>query len=156
MLATLKLLPVTVEISGKLLRQFKAAAKKAFPNETLAYLLGQDAGTSVSIDEFWFPEDVAKYATPGAVMIADHWEAQVKEYAREREHTVLGDIHSHPYNYLPGRRFLPTDCAPSEGDYADPWKGLCGICRVTQSKNGALRSSIRFWGPAVPVEMRIK
>lgn len=149
MLSRLKLATVSVEISRRVITAFKIQAKLAFPRETIAYMIGEDAGTAVSIENLWFPEDAV--GTRNSIMLHDAWRTIAQDAAKDLDMTVLGTIHSHPY---------PADCvanpAPSVEDLVHGDLGpLMGICTVLRMRNGGLRSAIRIWGPMVPVSVKI-
>ncbi len=149
----LPLIPFKVDIPRRLVDEFKKAAKAAFPRETFAYLIGHEAGTSVGVEELYFPEDLDTHTTEESVNVADHWLIDAKAHARDIEATVLGDIHSHPYKHRRGHG--EPDRSPSESDIDRAWSNLYGICLVRQDKNGRLRASIRFYSRQPEVNMRV-
>jgi proteasome lid subunit RPN8/RPN11 len=149
----LPLIPFTVEIPRRLVEEFKNAAKRAFPRETFAYLIGHEAGTSVGIEELYFPDGLEKHTTEAAVNVQPHWLIDAQAHARDIEATVLGDIHSHPFKHRRGHG--EPDRSPSESDIDRAWSNLYGICLVRQDKNGRLFSSIRFYSRQPEVITRI-
>lgn len=138
---------IHLKVPAKIVEEFKGQAKRAFPKETFAYLLGRDAGTVVDVEELFVPLDVDERCTETSVAGTLQWIADAKQEATESGLQVVGDIHSHPYRY---EHLYPT-CAPSEGDLDDGFTQIHGICQVRQCKNGLLRTYVRFWGPLIPV-----
>ncbi len=145
--------PITVEVSRPLLERFKREAKTAFPRETFAYLLGQDAGDQVHIEDLWFPEDVHVHSSEDMVDVQPHWEFEAGAHAREEGLEVVGDIHSHPFRRRETQGTVPGR-EPSEGDLERGVRRLTGICTVVESKRG-LRASIRFWWVPTRVRLRV-
>ncbi|HWR49910.1 MAG TPA: Mov34/MPN/PAD-1 family protein [Bryobacteraceae bacterium] len=133
-------------------RQFKRAARKAWPRETWAFLIGTIAGDHAYVDELFFPEDVDAYCTEGSVHIQDRWFVDAAEQAKESEAVILGAGHSHPYRK--GFNCL-RDRAHSEADMDTSLaKMISGVCVVQEMKDGRLRASMRWWGPSV--ELRVE
>lgn len=146
-------LEISIDARKEVLSRFKKAAKDAYPKEIYAYLLGQDAGTYYLIEDLYFPEKVIESTTKNAVYMQDWWPSEVKEYAKENDLSILGDIHSHPRNFKKWKGLM-SEVTPSEGDYVDGWHGLCGICAVIQTRGGSLRSKIAFYGPTSKITLR--
>jgi proteasome lid subunit RPN8/RPN11 len=149
-------IPVRVEIPGRLVDEFKATAKRVFPNEAAAFLIGDDAGDYVAVDELYIPEDLEHLTSCGTVTLQHHWDMEAREQAQDSGLSIVGTLHSHPYRY--GEYIGYLDGAPSEGDHSDlalQKYGIVGICVVAQLKGGALRSSIKFFSPSPPVETKI-
>src|SRR4051794_40876151 len=63
---------IQIEIPNQVIRQFKRQAKDAFPRETLAYLIGRDAGTVVEIESLFIPDGLDAHCTPASVVVQDH------------------------------------------------------------------------------------
>lgn len=135
------MLPITFEVPRRISEEFKRAAKRAFPKETFAYLVGQDAGTQLVVEELYFPEGVEQHCTEESVEVQPHWLVEAQAHAREHELTVIGDIHSHPFPH----GWEHADRSPSESDIDRAWSSVYGICLVRQDKTGRLRASIRFY-----------
>lgn len=143
---------IILTVPPRIVRQFKAAAKKAWKRETFAFLLGTIVGDHAHIDELYFPDDVEDHCTTGAVNIQDHWYVDAAEQAKELEAAVIGTAHSHPYSKGCGSL---RDRAHSETDVDSPvGRMISGICVVKEIRDGGLRASMRFWGPSVAVELR--
>jgi hypothetical protein len=146
--------PLRIEVSRRVIERFKRAAREAFPRETFAFLVGQDAGDLVIVEDLFIPEDVAEWCTRGAVYAPPQWEIEARIAAAEDGAKVVGDIHSHPRPYEVWRGQL-TERTPSEGDHAIGWRGICGICVVSETRNKKRRASVRFYGPAWKVEEKV-
>ncbi|MFN3323408.1 MAG: Mov34/MPN/PAD-1 family protein [Bryobacteraceae bacterium] len=144
---------IRVEIPRLLVERFKREAKASFPRETFAYLVGQNCGDLVVIEDLFTPDDVRNYCTEAAVNVPNHWPAEARAFAKENEAEVVGDIHSHPRSYEVWKGQI-TEWTPSEGDHAEGWCGLCGICVVSEQKDGRLRASVRFYGPSYRIQTR--
>lgn len=146
---------ITVEVSRSLVDQFKAVAKEHFPREAFAYLLGRDAGTLIEIEDLFVPEDLDKHCSDMGFEIQDSWTLAAKAAAKEQGLVIVGDIHSHPFrNGEWSRRFKPEP-TPSVEDIDAGLHCVNAICLVLECKTGRLRSSVRFWGPQVPVKEHI-
>lgn len=147
-------MPVTIRIEAKkkALARFKSAARNAYPKETLAYLIGEKLGDLILIEDVYFPEKVDLASTNNAVYYQNWWPEEALEYARDHDLEVVGDIHTHPRKFKKWKG-LCSEVTPSEGDYIDGWEGICGICIVTQLKNGSLRTKVAFYGPTAKVEL---
>jgi len=143
-----------VEIPRRVLESFKRAAKKAFPREAFAYLIGQDAGDLLIIEDLYFPTDQGRYAGETGITVPPHWEPEARAHAKEQDATLVGDIHSHPRRFSQWKGQL-SERTPSEGDHAQGWRGLCGICVIAEQSDGRLRASIRFFGPSFPVHTKV-
>ncbi len=148
---------VEVKASRRAVDQFKTAARKCFPNETYAMLIGHEHPKGADIHYVWFPESVI--SSPAQILVDSAWIIEAEEWARE-EHdmVVVGDIHSHPYKYTerPIGGGLP-DHSQSEADIDvwPEWKKINGICRVVEFESGILRCSVRFWPPIAQVRTQI-
>lgn len=148
------MLPIKVEVSRRLLDRFKRAAKAAFPCETFAYLIGQNAGSLQIVEDLYFPEGVERNCTTNAVWSEEHWLAEATTYARDEDAAVIGDIHSHPRTFARWGGQL-SECTPSAGDHAIGWHGLCGICVVSEQQDGRLKAAARFYGPSPQIETHL-
>ena len=142
-------LTVPPAVERSLIRQ----ARKVYPIEMFAYLLGTIAGDSITIDDVWFPENLKEHSGPNSVTPQPEWAIEAHEQAREDGLTIVGWSHSHPATREEGD--LLRDRSQSEGDLD------CGI-RLSVSgvvvvqdvgkKKRRLRASLRFWGPTIQVE----
>lgn len=145
--------PIQISLvpSAKPISRFVDQAKKAWPYETMAILLGHDSirrkDRHIEIHDLYVPEDLDKHCTTNRIYLQDHWYAEAVEAAKDDGLEVVGDIHSHPYI-----EYEATACAPSRQDLETyHWDGLTGIVNIWMSKRG-LRHFVKFWGPMPPVE----
>ena len=145
--------PVKVELPSKLVKEFKCEAKKAFPKETLAYILGRINGHNFDVEELWWPDDINNHTSTDEIRLQPYWAAEAQEHAKEHGLQIIGTIHTHPYKY---GEVKGPDRAPSENDLDSELAcyGLIGICRVVENKNGHLRTSIRLWSPMLDVKIK--
>lgn len=150
----MQVLPIRVH--NRVVTKFKQEAKRAWPKESFAYILGNEGPGYLEISDIWIPEDIDKFTTKMTICLQDHWAVQVIDYCEDHDLTPLGSLHSHPYSYaemtVKGKKVCTPDHSTSEGD------ALCGItskihgiCRVLESKRGRLTATIRFWGPELPL-----
>ncbi len=142
-------------ISKKLIKQFKDECKEAFPKETLTYLCGDLEQNIITIEELWSPPDVLKYATKDSILLQPSWSVDAIDYAKENDLIVCGDAHSHPVSY---KYNYSVSHWPSEADIVSrglAWQQITGICVVREGPSGRLSSSVKFWGPTVPLDVRI-
>ena len=146
--------PIRVQVSRRVIGQFKRAAKEAFPRETWAYLLGEDAVDLVVAEGLYFPRDVEKHCTTRNTHIQPHWDAEAADVARDEGLTVVGTIHSHPYTYRECGGSI-RDGAPSEKDHLCGWSGIYGICVVAEQRSGRLISRIQFFPPAPVIQTEV-
>jgi proteasome lid subunit RPN8/RPN11 len=142
---------VVIQVSKRLTEDFKKKAKKSFPNEAYAFLLGHTDEEKIIIDSLFYPTDVDSYCTPGAVDVQWSWYMEARREAKRNNLTIVGDIHSHPYK----KHAKHIDASPSETD----WDGLVGghimaICGIKQLQNGHLRARTKFWGPMPQVKVK--
>src|SRR5208282_2347385 len=98
-----------VRVKGKIVSAFKKAAKEAFPCETLAYMLGTIRGKSLTIESLYFPPDVDDHCTPKAVFVQRSWLKAAKKEAKILGLEVIGDLHSHPYEWS-ALKSIKTGC----------------------------------------------
>jgi proteasome lid subunit RPN8/RPN11 len=88
-----------VRVHRNQLNWFRRKARKYYPNEIAAYLLGKRIHTGlVEVYRFVYPH--LEISTPGECKIAAEEAERFYEFAKEDGLVVLGTIHSHP-NYLP-------------------------------------------------------
>ncbi len=146
------ILPIKVNVRRHVINRFKKAAKEAFPKETFAFLLGHNAGTLVDVEDLYFPEGIAKLSTVNSVEIPDELVSEARAYAKEEALTIVGDIHSHPFQWAELKRSCTKpESTPSETDLRSGWYHISAICLVCEDSKGRLTASKpRFWGPLVP------
>jgi proteasome lid subunit RPN8/RPN11 len=146
------MLGLTIRAPRHVIERFKRDARLAFPHEAYAVLIGHEEADVVEITELWTPDHVGKCFS-GRVDIHPLWFVEAEEFARDIGAVVVGDIHSHPYQHgVQGCGHEQSEC---DLDYAPHWQKIAGICRVTQSRAGRLRASVRFWGPLIPVKTEL-
>ena len=148
----------TFEISKSLVSKIKKISKDAFPRETIVYLLGEIIYDHIFVHDLWIPDNVLDYCTHYSVNVKPEWQIEAIEYAKDNELEVVGSCHSHPFTKEELSVFSVTGAHQSESDIDSCglfWQQISGICLVKQSKSGRLSSSIRFWGPTIPLTVRI-
>lgn len=139
----------------KIINEFKTLAKDAFPKETIAFLCGTIEYDLITIEELWVPENVLKYCTKDTITLQPTWSTDAIDYAKDNDLVIVGDIHSHPVSY---HYSYAVSTLPSEQDIESrglAWQQISGICAVRQSKLGRLTSTVKFWGPTVPLNVRV-
>ena len=147
-----------LECPKKIITEFKNVAKKAFPSEILCYLEGTIEYDLITIDDLWIPDNVLKYCNHNTVNIQDTWAVNAIEYAKDNDMEIIGTLHSHPYTKEELSIYSCTGNHQSESDIDScglAWKQISGICVIKEFNSGRLSSSIRFWGPTVPLGVRI-
>ncbi len=146
----------TFECPKKLVEQFKRQAKGAFPKETISYVYGQIVGDNIIAEGLWTPDNVLDFCTKDTIYIQPNWYIEAIEEAKENDAVILADIHSHPVSY---KYSYAVSHMPSESDILSrglAWQQITGICVVREAPSGRLSSSIKFWGPTVPLQTIIK
>ncbi len=142
---------IILTVPARIEREFKRAAKAAWPSEAFGYLLGTVAGDHVYIESLYVPDDMAEHCTHNRTEIQPEWLIDAQEAAKEDGLIICGDLHSHPFRYRETRGVI-QDRVQSEGDLDCPHKWLvAGVCVVQEMRNKRLRASTRFWGPTVEV-----
>lgn len=150
-----ELKPLNISIRRGAEKEFKDLAKRAFPKETFAYLLGHYFENKAFIDEIFAPPDVNNFTTKDAVHVQDHWLSLAKKEAKAQELNVIGEIHSHPYEYFPGgTSILRAGRILSEADFDRKPFGINGICVVVEQKSKRLLASCRYYPPINPVNIK--
>ncbi len=117
--------------------------------------LGTMAGNAVHVDSIYMPADVSRHATGRSVTPQQAWIEDAMELAAEDPDTfVVGWGHSHPF-LVDEVGFRVEDHAQSEQDIAShPGLALSAVCIVQEFRRKgqlALRASVKWWGPTVPV-----
>lgn len=138
---------ITVRVKRRLLESFKRQAREAYPRETFAFLLGHEEADLVEIVELYELPEWKKFCTRDRVKIQPGWLIEAQEHASDAGLVVVGDIHSHP-------ECCSHEQSEADFDYAPGWNKIAGICRVSVAGE-RLRSSIRFWGPMIPVKAEV-
>jgi proteasome lid subunit RPN8/RPN11 len=146
--------PVTIYVSKKIIGAFKQKAKENFPREVFAYLLGHTNEEKIVIDSLFYPTNVDSHCTPCHVNIQPNWRSEAKREAKQTGTQILGDCHSHPYQYDQKSSHF-SDTSPSETDWDSTYNGeISAICVVQQIKNERLRARIKFWAPMPQVKVK--
>lgn len=143
----------------KFINEFKKQAKKAFPKETIAYLCGIIEYDLITIEDLWIPDNVLNYCDHDTVWVKPEWAVEAIDYAKDNDLVIIGSIHSHPFTKKELSFYSGTGKHQSEADIDScglAWQQISGICVVKELKTGKLTSSIRFWGPTVPLTVRVK
>jgi hypothetical protein len=148
---------VQIEVERWVLDVFRKEAKRLFPREAYAILIGHQVGNLYAVDDIWIPDDLEKHVTTHSVDIQPYWEIQAHCEAEEDDAAVLGSIHSHPFNFdkCGGEFYGKAAAAPSVGDWQVGWPGIAGICAIAEQSDGRLKTRTRFYGPATPAETRV-
>lgn len=148
-------LPINLIIPAKISKQIKKEAKEFFPLEWLSYVLGENAGTNQEIHQLFTPADLTKYSTKDKIEVPAHWLLEALDLAESEGLSVLGDIHSHPFDRL--WEGWDIERQLSESDIDSTILGLAGVVVVRENKDGKLRcSEPRFWGQQIPVLVNTK
>lgn len=144
-------------------RQFRALARKAFPKETLAYLLGYDLGTRLEVTQLWVPPPESVLASVNSLIIPAYmdWEACQAAFEEDPDLCVLGDLHTHPYTTSDMRHLaLATqgaDIVPSSCDWGcrQGLRWITGVCAVWQTPSKRLFTEFAYWGPLTPLDLKL-
>ena len=138
---------LNVRISARLLQEFKNAAKSAYGKEEYAILMGLDELSGLTVQEFFFPGNRARFCSENHIKIQKSWFKEAQIYAYANNMTLLGDIHSHPSGEL----------GPSECDIDNQTNTsfqIFGICGLFETKTG-LRARIRFWPSLRTIKIKV-
>lgn len=138
-----------VTYSRRLLDHFKRFAKRAYPKEAYAILLGTQHGDSIQIHSLYIPDDQDRFTTGDLVRVQEKWWLAANAIAKEDGCEILGDLHSHPST----ARFEP-DAAPSQADYGRIDAPIQGICCIRRHTSGRMTSLIKFWPAANSITER--
>lgn len=96
-------------------RRFSARCKSAFPNEEYAILLGKELRNGdFEVHELYYPGEREAFSTPFATETPLEWFHIAESVADSLELSLLGDIHSHCYDFSP--TYDPKS-EPSETDW---------------------------------------
>jgi len=140
---------MTVRVSRRLLDYFKRYAKRAYPLEAYAIVIGRMNGETARVTQLYIPDDQAEYATRTRIRVPDGWWAQAHRLALNGEE-ILGDIHSHPE-----KSKFEQDASPSEADYDRHNAALQGVCSIRKYPSGRMLARIKFWPARAGVVERI-
>jgi len=144
----------------RLSRLFYKKCRAVFPTEEYAILLGTQDGDEFSIEDLYFPPERLLTSTAEQIVRNFSWFETATKLANLQGYEVLGDIHSHCYDFAEYDDIGPY---PSEQD----WDGgkilrnltfgeyrLIGIVRVLK-KGDRLACRSRFW-PAIDPPVTVK
>jgi len=133
---------LTVAIPVHLVSRFRRRAKRAFPREAYAILLGSREARQVTVEDLYFPTHSEIESTPEFVRVSEGAWAAARLTANWQGLDVVGDLHSHCYK---GNRPV-IDCAPSQIDLERFERAyIQGIMSITRLPGGKLRTRCRFW-----------
>ena len=127
------------------------AAKESFPSEYLGFLIGHDGADEKKA--YVFDVHHSDYSSElNAISEGSYYAAlaDARAYAREVSGMVIGDVHSHPYQY--DGNACSMECAPSETDMQMGMDGVMAICVVRQNKNKSLSTRLKFYPPFKAIE----
>jgi hypothetical protein len=130
----------------RLERRWHAEARRQWPLEAFAYLLGTRDAWGFSVEDLWIPPATHLEASEAGIYTPRRWLHEAYRIADEEGLTVLGDIHTHPRRFKAYGGSL-SEATPSEGDYATGWSGLCGITNASEQRDGRIKCRTRFYGP---------
>jgi len=132
-----------IKIKKSKLDYFRRMARKHYPLEIEAYLLGHVKSVNeILITDVVYPKTYKKQTKVEVCWNANEY-CELKKRAQESEKRIVGDIHSHP----------KYDAILSETDYEGMLTEVMlvgGICSVIKGKTKVL-----FWTPssALPCEI---
>jgi hypothetical protein len=131
-----------VVYSRSLMDKFRAEAKRIFPKEAFAVLLGRRGDDSVRVTQLYIPEAQEKSCTRTKVHRANAWLGEARRLADTAGIDVLGEIHSHAETSV-----WQHDRAPSEVDWdrAADVSVVHGICSVRKYPSGRMVALVKFW-----------
>lgn len=137
----------------RLLDQFKREAKRIFPKEAYAVLLGKRNGDSVRVTHFYIPDNQERLSTERDVPYANAWLQEARLMAIQEGLDTLGDLHSHP-----ATSEWEQDTAPSAQDWDRSLQiksAIHGICSIRRYPSGRMIARTRFWPTHQSVTERI-
>ena len=135
-----------LEIPSRIERRWHAEARRQWPLEAFAYLLGHRDAWGYAIEDIWIPSNSHAEASEYGIYTPRRWLHEAYRIADEEGLRVIGDVHSHPRRYRDYAGSL-AEATPSEGDYDTGWAGLCGITNASEQRNGRIRCRTRFYAP---------
>ena len=142
-----------VTYSRRLIDKFKAEAKRIYPKEAFAVLLGKRAGEMVRIDQLYIPDAQERLCTATCVPRADLWLNQARLLAATIGVDVLGEIHSHSEDHT-----FKHDVAPSEDDWTRAGQlesATHGVCSLRKYPSGRMSARVRFWPSRLGIAERV-
>lgn len=151
-----------VVFPAKLSSKLYKRAKKAFPNEEYAILIGKRLkNKDFEVVFLYFPTERLNDQHPEHVNVDQNWFETAHEMALTFGLEVLGDIHSHCYDVYEEGGNPGTDPSEADWEWAEEMKNisggkyrLLGIVRVLK-KGDKVSCRARFW-PAMDLPIIIK
>ena len=137
-----------ITVSRRLLGHFRREAKRIYPKEAFAVLLGTSSETSLHITELFIPDQQERFSTPLSVPYANVWLRRAKELASASGLDILGEIHSHA-----DKSSWKHDTTPSQDDWTrsiQVGSKVHGVCSLRKYPSGRMVARVEFW-PALPV-----
>ena len=134
---------MTVNVSRRLLDHFRREAKKAYPKEAYAVLIGKVHGDRVDITQLYIPDNQRCKATAHQIEVAVAWREEAMRLAKLTGEEILGDIHSHTPTCTISK--WREDSAPSEGDWKCASEYIHAICTIYKYPTGRMVARITFW-----------
>lgn len=149
---------ISLSVNPTCIKQFEKHGKEKFPNEAAAFLIGTSKGHSISIEELYYPSISSIKATNSSFEVDYSEEDNAKKYAEELGLKLIGDIHTHPWEFWQlkvNKSLLLGEVAhqPSETDWNDRYgiDWITGITLIREVRRGSFKISTRFWGPTIPI-----
>jgi hypothetical protein len=154
---------INIALPRKIDKLFKDEAKRLFPKECYAIMVGHcDRKGNLAISDLYFPDVYGMASNTDEVNVLPEWWRHAERLAESKDMVLLGDIHSHPFTHKECKIYNASH-APSEADWlgttgANPfWREwfVQGICVIRETKAHKLLSSMKFWGtpPCATVEL---
>lgn len=144
----------------RLSRQFYRRAKKIFPNEEYAILIGKKVPEGLEVHHLYFPTERLNDLSPDHVNTKVNWFETAQEMANTLNLEVLGDVHSHCY-VVEEDGMAGTDPSEADWEWAQAMRyvsggkyRLLGVVRILK-KGGKVSCRTRFW-PAVDLPVIVK
>ena len=127
----------------RLLDRFKREAKRIFPKEAYAVLLGHRNGDSVRVTHLYIPYNQERLSKETSIPYANSWLQQARLEAIPEGLDVLGDCHSHTATSA-----WEQDTAPSAQDWDRSLQiksAIHCICSIRRYPSGRMIARTRFW-----------
>jgi proteasome lid subunit RPN8/RPN11 len=139
-----------ITYSRRILDSFRKEAKRLFPLEAFAVLLGNIDGDSIDISGIFIPEDQERRCTTTGISSknCNTWFARGGILAEVFGLTAIAEIHSHPEN-----SGFSYDTSPSDTDWERVQQlenRLHAIFSIRRYPTGRTISRIKIW-PVLPV-----
>lgn len=152
---------IKVTIDRQTLRWWEANCKEAFPQECYGILAGHERSVkdlrSIEVRGVYIPPDFRKKTGPTWSDVPDEWMVEAGEYADDLGCSVVGDIHSHPFQWY------EKEVCPSAQDFQDfTWNGIAmitNVCQCTRKRDGRhetyLRAKTAAFPPLIRTELEV-